>query len=179
MAERTIYGKLQPVIPPPDQIEIQTKSYADFLQPDVPPAKREEHGLQAIFHEIFPVASFDGRYVLDFVKSFDTPNLRMCLDTGHAAVFGIGPGEVLRQVGKEYLACLHVHDNDGEGDRHWVPYTGVIDWADFSRALHEIGFGGALSLETNVSGKLPASVRFEWEKALASAARALTLKPQL
>ena len=68
MAERTIYGKLKPVLPPPDQIEIQTKSYEDFLQPDVPPAKRAPIGLQGIFKEIFPIESYDGHYVLEFVK---------------------------------------------------------------------------------------------------------------
>ncbi len=67
-AERKVFGRLQNTTEPPDLIEIQTKSYHDFLQADVPPAKRAEQGLQAIFHEIFPVASFDGRYVLDFVK---------------------------------------------------------------------------------------------------------------
>ena len=67
-AERKVFGRLQNTVEPPDLIEIQTQSYREFLQADVPPAKREEHGLQAIFHEIFPVASFDGRYVLDFVK---------------------------------------------------------------------------------------------------------------
>ena len=67
-AERKVFGKLQNTYEPPDLIEIQTKSYREFLQADVPPAKRAEQGLQAIFHEIFPVESFDGRYVLDFVK---------------------------------------------------------------------------------------------------------------
>ena len=67
-AERKVFGKLQNTYEPPDLIEIQTKSYNDFLQENVPPAKREERGLQAIFHEIFPIASYDGRYVLDFVK---------------------------------------------------------------------------------------------------------------
>ena len=60
-AERKVFGKLQNTYDPPDLIEIQTTSYNEFLQADVPPAKREEKGLQAIFHEIFPVASFDGR----------------------------------------------------------------------------------------------------------------------
>ena len=67
-AERKVFGKLQNTYEPPDLIEIQTKSYHDFLQEKVPPAKRADVGLQAIFHEIFPIASFDGRYVLDFVK---------------------------------------------------------------------------------------------------------------
>jgi len=52
----------------PDLIDIQTESYADFLQADVPPAARKDEGLQAIFKEIFPVASYDGRYKLDFVS---------------------------------------------------------------------------------------------------------------
>ncbi len=67
-AERKVFGKLQNTYEPPDLIEIQTKSYNDFLQENVPPAKREEKGLQAIFHEIFPIASYDGRFVLDFKK---------------------------------------------------------------------------------------------------------------
>ena len=52
----------------PDLIDIQTQSYDEFLQGDVPPQKREDKGLQAIFKEIFPVASYDGRYKLDFVS---------------------------------------------------------------------------------------------------------------
>ncbi len=68
MVERKVFGKLKPVIQPPDLIEIQTKSYQDFLQLDVSPGKREEKGLQAIFREVFPIDSYDGRYTLDFVK---------------------------------------------------------------------------------------------------------------
>ncbi|MGN0853929.1 MAG: DNA-directed RNA polymerase subunit beta [Kiritimatiellia bacterium] len=68
-AERKVFGKLQGMAEtPPDLIEIQTKSYEDFLQADVAPAKRKDKGLQAIFREIFPVQSYDGRYSLDFVN---------------------------------------------------------------------------------------------------------------
>ena len=74
-AERTVFGRLQGLVSPmPDLIDIQTKSYRDFLQADITPQKRENIGLQAIFKEIFPVSSFDGRYVLDFVSySLDEP----------------------------------------------------------------------------------------------------------
>ena len=68
MAERTIYGKLSPVIDPPDQIEIQTKSFSDFLQLDVPPAKREPIGLQGVFQSVFPIQSYDGKFELEFDK---------------------------------------------------------------------------------------------------------------
>ena len=67
-AERKVFGKLQGMTAtPPDLIVIQTKSYDDFLQADVPPQKRENKGLQAIFTEIFPVSSYDGRFKLDFL----------------------------------------------------------------------------------------------------------------
>ena len=68
MVERTDFGKLQPVIPPPNLIDIQVRSFADFLQKDVAPARRKNMGLQAIFKEIFPIDNFDGKYTLDFVK---------------------------------------------------------------------------------------------------------------
>ena len=67
-AERKVFGRLRGMASPmPDLIDIQTKSYQDFLQPDVEPQKRKNKGLQAIFHEIFPVKTPDGRYSLDFV----------------------------------------------------------------------------------------------------------------
>ena len=87
---------------------------------------------------------------LEFVKLMNTPTMKMCLDTGHAAVYGDSPADAVRTIGKEYLATLHVHDNDGHGDRHWLPGEGVIDWVDFTKALHEINFEGCVSLETSV-----------------------------
>jgi len=68
MVERKVFGKLKPVIQPPDLIDIQTKSYEDFLQLGTAPGKRHKKGLQAIFQEVFPIDSYDGRYTLDFVK---------------------------------------------------------------------------------------------------------------
>ena len=85
---------------------------------------------------------------LEFVKLMNTPTMKMCLDTGHAAVYGDSPADAVRKIGKDYLATLHVHDNNGVSDFHWRPGEGVIDWADFTKALHEINFEGCVSLET-------------------------------
>ncbi len=85
--------------------------------------------------------------MLEFVKEIDSPWLRVCLDTGHCACLGGSPAEAVRLLGKDYLAVLHVHDNDGEKDRHWDPGLGVIDWEAFMDALVEIGFEGTVSLE--------------------------------
>ena len=47
-------------------IEIQINSYREFLQLDVAPTKRKNIGLQAVFTEVFPIESYDGKVVLDF-----------------------------------------------------------------------------------------------------------------
>ncbi len=86
--------------------------------------------------------------MLSLVKSFDSPLMRMCLDTGHAVLFGISCADAVRKIGKEYLKALHVHDNDGTRDQHLFPGEGVIDWKDFFSALKEIDFEGCVSLET-------------------------------
>lgn len=68
MSERKNFGKLREVIPLPNLIENQVKSYADFLQKDVPPSKRQKIGLHAVFSEIFPIESYDGKHKLEYVS---------------------------------------------------------------------------------------------------------------
>lgn len=106
-AERKVFGQLQGMESPmPDLIDIQTKTYAEFLQADVPPQKRKNQGLQAIFKEIFPVVSYDGRYKLDFVGyNFDPEKISylQALNEGESyvrpmrATFRLQDGEDIRE----------------------------------------------------------------------------------
>jgi DNA-directed RNA polymerase subunit beta len=64
--ERINFGKIKEIIAPPNLIELQTNSYREFLQADQPPSKRKNLGLQAVFTEVFPIESYDGKCVLDF-----------------------------------------------------------------------------------------------------------------
>src|SRR5207245_1139365 len=65
-SERIHFGTIKEAIEPPNLIEVQLNSYVDFLQKDVPFAKRKNHGLQAVFKEVFPIESYDEKAVLDF-----------------------------------------------------------------------------------------------------------------
>lgn len=111
--------------------------------------------------------------ILDFVKKINSPNFRVCLDTGHCSVTKSDPAEAVRMIGKEYLRVLHVHDNDGRSDFHWLPETGVIDWREFSKALHDIDFEGVFSLETDVkpSGLTPKEYKAKREELARTAKR--------
>src|SRR5256714_762082 len=64
--ERINFGKIKEIIAPPNLIELQTNSYKEFLQFDTAPGKRKNTGLQAVFTEVFPIESYDGKCVLDF-----------------------------------------------------------------------------------------------------------------
>ena len=64
--ERINFGKIKEIIAPPNMIELQTQSYHEFLQAEVPQSKRELAGLQSVFKEVFPIESYDGKCKLDF-----------------------------------------------------------------------------------------------------------------
>ena len=72
--DRPSLGRVPDAVELPDLIEIQTKSYSDFLQWDVPPDERELKGLQEVFMDVFPISSPDGLTRLEFVHySFAPP----------------------------------------------------------------------------------------------------------
>ncbi len=112
-----------------------------------------EHGVTVCFENMpfreLPLSPV--KEILRMVKAVNNDYFKVCLDTGHCAVLGDSPAEAVRLLGKENLRVMHVHDNNGERDYHWLPGTGVIDWNDFAAALAEIGFEGTVSLETSVA----------------------------
>jgi DNA-directed RNA polymerase subunit beta len=65
---RKNFGKIKKIIDIPDLIGMQRESYQRFLQIDVPPEKRHEHGLQAVFRSVFPIKDFTGSASLEFVS---------------------------------------------------------------------------------------------------------------
>ncbi|MGQ9843033.1 MAG: DNA-directed RNA polymerase subunit beta [Spirochaetota bacterium] len=62
------FGKIKPGIGLPNLIENQTESFKWFLQKDVAPTKRKNHGLQAVFLETFPIVSPNNDIELEFVE---------------------------------------------------------------------------------------------------------------
>jgi len=65
---RKNFGKIKKIVKIPDLIGVQRESYGRFLQMDVPPEKREEIGLQAVFKSVFPIKDFTGSASLEFVS---------------------------------------------------------------------------------------------------------------
>ncbi|MGD8769977.1 MAG: DNA-directed RNA polymerase subunit beta [Desulfobacterales bacterium] len=66
--KRKNFGKIEKIIDIPDLISVQRESYGRFLQMDVPPEKRKDIGLQAVFKSVFPIKDFTGSASLEFVS---------------------------------------------------------------------------------------------------------------
>ncbi|MDO8629075.1 MAG: hypothetical protein Q7R41_01170, partial [Phycisphaerales bacterium] len=62
------YSKVGDGIPIPDLIGIQTRSYARYLQADVPIEEREPTGLEGLLREMFPMESYDGKLSLHYIS---------------------------------------------------------------------------------------------------------------
>ncbi|MFH0941076.1 MAG: DNA-directed RNA polymerase subunit beta [Candidatus Omnitrophota bacterium] len=68
ITKRKSFAKLKEVYPMPHLLDIQLKSFEEFLQRDIAATERKPVGLQEAFLEIFPIESFDRRFRLEFVS---------------------------------------------------------------------------------------------------------------
>lgn len=128
----------------------------------------EKHGVQVALENVY--ASRGGQYLrcavsdaeglLEIVERIGSPRVGVCLDTGHANIFGLNVAHMARQLGTRLIA-LHVNGNAGK-DEHVVPYT-MSDWCEcmdhhaFSQGLKEIGYRGSYNLEVAVGPSAPAA----------------------
>ena len=72
-------------MPYPDFLEVQLKSFKDFLQLDTPPELRKNDGLYKVFSENFPIADTRNNFVLEFLDYYIDPprySIEECLERG-------------------------------------------------------------------------------------------------
>ena len=83
--ERKDFSRIRTSIDIPDLIEIQKRSYEEFLQMEVEPDRRKDQGLQAALASVFPITDYNNTAALEFSNySLGTPKYdeRECLEQG-------------------------------------------------------------------------------------------------
>jgi DNA-directed RNA polymerase subunit beta len=65
---RRSFGKIKKIVDIPNLIEIQRRSYDEFLQLDVKPGERHDVGLHGVFKSVFPIKDFNETASLEFVS---------------------------------------------------------------------------------------------------------------
>ena len=84
--------------------------------------------------------------MLRLIEAVNEPNLGAILDTGHQyAQKEILPLSIAKL--KDRLFYLHLSDNDGCRNDHFVPGEGTIDWVGFFEALKIIDYRGYAGLD--------------------------------
>ncbi|GKS60490.1 DNA-directed RNA polymerase subunit beta [Nitrospira sp.] len=85
LVQRKDFSRISASIEIPDLIEIQRRSYEQFLQIEKEPERRDDRGLQAALASVFPIADYNNTAVLEFISySLGTPkyDVRECLEQG-------------------------------------------------------------------------------------------------
>ena len=83
--KRINFASVKNPLPYPDFLEVQLKSFQDFLQLDTPPEKRNNEGLFKVFAENFPIADTRNNFVLEFLDYYIDPpryTIEECLERG-------------------------------------------------------------------------------------------------
>ena len=83
--KRFNFASIKNPMPYPDFLEVQLKSFQDFLQLDTPPEKRRKDGLYKVFAENFPIADTRNNFVLEFLDYYIDPpanSIDDCLERG-------------------------------------------------------------------------------------------------
>jgi len=130
----------------------------------IPAAKK--YGAKILLENIF--GRYNGRFIQGRMSSADVickyfdllteeagfEAFGICFDVGHAIITCQNIPEFIKTLGPR-LTNLHIHDNNGLDDLHFLPYTCtttganlVCNWEGIIDALKEIGYRGDLCFET-------------------------------
>ena len=64
------FGKIKDTFELPQLLDIQLESYTHFLQREISVDKRQDHGLEEVFREVFPLESYDGQIKLEYISYY-------------------------------------------------------------------------------------------------------------
>ena len=96
--------------------------------------------------------------VMKIINVFNNhPNIGACFDTGHANLLASAPGKTIDryepyfekcwwdgglkqednaiELMKDQIVTCHIHDNNGYGDLHGMPFDGTINWPEMMQKL--------------------------------------------
>ena len=73
VSKRITFSQIKKVIGYPDFLEVQLRSFREFMQVDTPPDKRKDEGLYKVFKENFPITDARENFVLEFLDYYIDP----------------------------------------------------------------------------------------------------------
>ncbi|MGB0661210.1 MAG: sugar phosphate isomerase/epimerase family protein [Mangrovicoccus sp.] len=123
--------------------------------------RAEELGLVLVIENIQDI---DPNQRLRLAESFNSPAVRLSIDTGHAQYAhgstGAPPVDYYVKRAGEMLNHIHLQDADGYADRHWAIGEGSIHWHAVFRAVAKLQVKPKLILELRDKSKIMPSMAY-------------------
>lgn len=91
--------------------------------------------------EHFPMLE---RLLTDYPPDF----LGICYDSGHGNISGNGLERLAACADR--ILCIHLHDNDGSGDQHKVPFSGTVDWQTLTSIIARSSYRKCVNMEIGI-----------------------------
>ncbi len=88
-----------------------------------------------------PIARVLSDYSPDFIG--------LCYDCGHGNLSGDGLDHLAKHADR--LLAIHLHDNDGSGDQHQLPFMGTVDWPRLAKLIAASSYRKWVNLELSQS----------------------------
>ena len=108
-SNRVSFASIQTPIDYPDLLEVQIKSFMEFMQLDTPPERRTAEGLAKVFQENFPITDARENFVLEFLDYYIDPpkyGIEECKERGLTYAVPL--------KAKLYLYCTDPENDDFE-----------------------------------------------------------------
>ncbi|MCA9903609.1 MAG: sugar phosphate isomerase/epimerase [Anaerolineae bacterium] len=101
---------------------------------------------------------FDPYIISDVLRRVDHPNLRACLDVGHAHLFSQVPFDEWLDVLSPHIVHLHINNNPGDNDFHQGLHEGVLDYRQLLPKLRSLPNIPSMTLEMDKVSDMAASL---------------------
>lgn len=85
--------------------------------------------------------------LLEMIDNINSKNLQLTFDVGHAYIVNPAVIEFIEKI-KDFIASIHLHNNDGAQDLHFSLKKGIISYKEILQKFHEINYNGLLIIET-------------------------------
>ena len=152
----------------------------------------EKNGVTIALENAFSPVS-NAAALKHYVEHFESPNLGVCVDVGHANISLRTPGktqdairlDTIQRMNMEVVFCdrrmeeellphivvAHLHDNDGLADEHNMPLTGTADWTEILGILARAPRLASVEDEAGPRGMTPEEVAQLYDRLFAQPAR--------
>lgn len=105
----------------------------------------KERGLKIALENLTQISAFQTSDILvNIIETLGEDNVGICFDVNHN--FLESHKSFIKNAGK-YLLTMHISDNDGIGERHHIPGTGVINWKELFELLESVNYDSTMIFE--------------------------------